>query len=234
MSVPAHSSRAPSLATRLTRAGVRDVARGERLVHDEALAALAPGAEQTLPPRLAEVADPDQALLTLAKLAGAVRDDADLASALSTALADDDVPASNQGFHCGALMAAQELGLPVSNEDIDRAKFGDRGVAQAIDLRLIGDVAEAGRGAMPGFARDSVGGLTQPPLVKVRDQHPRAFLGGALGDRETDAGSGGGGDDDRLPTEQAARRRIDGVQAHLLSPRISRGSPRPRSAIRLR
>jgi hypothetical protein len=34
---------------------------------------------------------------------------------------DDDCPASNQGFHCGALMAAQELGLPVSDADIDRA-----------------------------------------------------------------------------------------------------------------
>ncbi len=34
---------------------------------------------------------------------------------------DDDAPASNQGFHCGALMAAQELGLDVSEKDIDKA-----------------------------------------------------------------------------------------------------------------
>ncbi len=34
---------------------------------------------------------------------------------------DDDAPASNQGFHCGALMAAKELGLPVTNKDIERA-----------------------------------------------------------------------------------------------------------------
>lgn len=34
---------------------------------------------------------------------------------------DDDAPASNQGFHCGALMAAKELGLPVTDEDIERA-----------------------------------------------------------------------------------------------------------------
>jgi hypothetical protein len=33
---------------------------------------------------------------------------------------DDDAPASNQGFHCGALMAAKELGLPVTDEDIER------------------------------------------------------------------------------------------------------------------
>jgi hypothetical protein len=34
---------------------------------------------------------------------------------------DDDAPASNQGFHCGALMAAKELGLPVAEKDIQRA-----------------------------------------------------------------------------------------------------------------
>ncbi|MFM8584169.1 MAG: hypothetical protein ACKOFW_22145 [Planctomycetaceae bacterium] len=34
---------------------------------------------------------------------------------------DDDCPASNQGFHCGALMAAKELGLPIADEDIDAA-----------------------------------------------------------------------------------------------------------------
>ena len=34
---------------------------------------------------------------------------------------DDDSPTSNQGFHCGALLAAQELGLGVTTEEIDRA-----------------------------------------------------------------------------------------------------------------
>jgi Tol biopolymer transport system component len=34
---------------------------------------------------------------------------------------DGDCPASNQGFHCGALMAAKELGLPVTDVDIDAA-----------------------------------------------------------------------------------------------------------------
>ncbi|GDY19805.1 hypothetical protein LBMAG56_11500 [Verrucomicrobiota bacterium] len=34
---------------------------------------------------------------------------------------DDDAPASNQGFHCGALLAAQELGLPATEADIQRA-----------------------------------------------------------------------------------------------------------------
>jgi len=38
----------------------------------------------------------------------------------------DDCPASNQGFHCGALLAAKELGLDVSAADIERAIAGYR------------------------------------------------------------------------------------------------------------
>jgi hypothetical protein len=34
---------------------------------------------------------------------------------------EGDTPSSNQGFHCGALMAAQELGLPVTEADIETA-----------------------------------------------------------------------------------------------------------------
>jgi hypothetical protein len=34
---------------------------------------------------------------------------------------DDDSPTSNQGFHCGALLAAKELGLGVTDAEIDRA-----------------------------------------------------------------------------------------------------------------
>jgi len=34
---------------------------------------------------------------------------------------DDDSPSSDQGFHCGALLAAKELGLDVSDQDIERA-----------------------------------------------------------------------------------------------------------------
>ncbi|HOW72191.1 MAG TPA: hypothetical protein PKY77_16450 [Phycisphaerae bacterium] len=37
---------------------------------------------------------------------------------------DDDAPSSNQGFHCGALLAARELGFPVTDADIDRATAG--------------------------------------------------------------------------------------------------------------
>lgn len=37
---------------------------------------------------------------------------------------DDDAPSSNQGFHCGALMAAKELGFPVTDEEIGRSIAG--------------------------------------------------------------------------------------------------------------
>ena len=41
---------------------------------------------------------------------------------------EGDTPASNQGFHCGALMAAKELGLPVTDADIDAAISGYQGL----------------------------------------------------------------------------------------------------------
>lgn len=34
---------------------------------------------------------------------------------------EGDCPASDQGFHCGALLAAKELGLPITDGEIDRA-----------------------------------------------------------------------------------------------------------------
>ena len=39
---------------------------------------------------------------------------------------DDDAPSSNQGFHCGALMAARELGFPVTEADLEKAVAGYR------------------------------------------------------------------------------------------------------------
>jgi hypothetical protein len=44
---------------------------------------------------------------------------------------DDDPPTSNQGFHCGALLAARELGLPVTEADVERAVAGYRGMFNA-------------------------------------------------------------------------------------------------------
>ncbi len=37
---------------------------------------------------------------------------------------DDDPPSSDQGFHCGALMAARELGFPVTDTEIEKAVAG--------------------------------------------------------------------------------------------------------------
>lgn len=44
---------------------------------------------------------------------------------------DGDCPASDQGFHCGALLAAQELGLGATEADVDRAIAGYRGLFNA-------------------------------------------------------------------------------------------------------
>lgn len=37
---------------------------------------------------------------------------------------DGDSPSSNQGFHCGALLAARELGYEIHDDEIERAKSG--------------------------------------------------------------------------------------------------------------
>lgn len=44
---------------------------------------------------------------------------------------DGDCPASNQGFHCGALLAVKELGLEVTDQDIERAINGYRSLFNA-------------------------------------------------------------------------------------------------------
>jgi [glutamine synthetase] adenylyltransferase / [glutamine synthetase]-adenylyl-L-tyrosine phosphorylase len=82
-------ARGGSLAGRLTRVGVEDVPRAERLIADEALVALLPEAADVLVAPLADVGDPDAALLTLAKVASAVRPDRALASLLGDVLATD-------------------------------------------------------------------------------------------------------------------------------------------------
>ena len=77
-----------SLAGRLTRSGFEDAARAERLLQDAGLRALVPDPEEALLGPLAEVADPDLALLTLAKLAGAVASSADHRSLLAGLLTE--------------------------------------------------------------------------------------------------------------------------------------------------
>jgi len=86
MTVGTTHGRGASLAARLSRAGVADVPRGERLLTDRALLAVWPQAPDDLPELLGAVADPDQALLTLAKVAGAVGPHPDLTEALVAAV----------------------------------------------------------------------------------------------------------------------------------------------------
>jgi len=86
------TERGPSLAARLTRVGVDDVPRAERLLADAALLQVVADPAATLVGALADVADPDAALLALAKLAGAVRGDGGLAELLTDVLEHDDEP----------------------------------------------------------------------------------------------------------------------------------------------
>ncbi len=75
------TNRTGTLAGRLTRAGFEDVPRAERMLDDAALRTVVPDPGETLVTPLSECADPDQALLALAKIAGAVvADDARLAT----------------------------------------------------------------------------------------------------------------------------------------------------------
>ncbi|GIG27464.1 bifunctional [glutamine synthetase] adenylyltransferase/[glutamine synthetase]-adenylyl-L-tyrosine phosphorylase [Cellulomonas marina] len=67
----APAGRERTLPARLTRAGVADTPRALRLLADAALVEVLPDPEPWLPGALTEVADPDGALLALAKIAGA-------------------------------------------------------------------------------------------------------------------------------------------------------------------
>ncbi len=86
----------PSLASRLSRAGVREVERTERLLADPALVAVVPKTTD-LPALLGEVADPDLAALGLVKVAEAVQSDpaaAQARAALTQALTGPGAPAA--------------------------------------------------------------------------------------------------------------------------------------------
>lgn len=85
----APTGRGTSLAGRLRRAGVDDVPRAERLLADAALVDVAPDAAETLVGALREVGDPDESLLALAKVAGAVQRDPELHALLRHVLAED-------------------------------------------------------------------------------------------------------------------------------------------------
>jgi len=79
--------RPASLSARLSRAGFADAPRAERLFQDAALAAVVDDPVGALSGALSDVADPDLALLALAKIAGAVASDERLRNLLRELLA---------------------------------------------------------------------------------------------------------------------------------------------------
>lgn len=83
------TGRGPSLAARLTRAGVADVPRAERLLADADLLAVDPQVVEHVVPALGDVGDPDEALLALARVAASVRRDPVLEALLRDVLAGD-------------------------------------------------------------------------------------------------------------------------------------------------
>jgi glutamate-ammonia-ligase adenylyltransferase len=141
--------RGSSLATRLTRVGVLDVARGERLLADADLVALVPDAAERLVTPLADVADPDQALLSLANLARAVAPHADLARLLSGTLEGDDEPGRTRLLRVlgasaalGSQLVARPEGLRAVLDEA-RATGVDARDVRAELLRAVGADAEA-------------------------------------------------------------------------------------------
>jgi len=126
VSTPSAEGRGGSLAGRLSRAGVTDVARAERMLSDAALLDVLPDAAAVLPSPLAEVADPDQALLTLAKLAGAVQSQPAEHALLRDLLEQDDERRARLLSVAGASVA-----------------LGDTLVAHPANLHVLADDAPA-------------------------------------------------------------------------------------------
>ena len=87
MAVVTTDGRPASLSARLSRAGFADAPRAERLFQDAALAAVVDDPVGALSGALSDVADPDLALLALAKIAGAVASDERLRNLLRELLA---------------------------------------------------------------------------------------------------------------------------------------------------
>jgi len=129
------------MAARLGRAGVRDVARTERLLADAALTAVVP-ADADLPGLLGEVADPDLAALGLVKVADAVRP-GPARTALVAALAD---PGPAAARLLAVLGASTELGNFVATHpnallavlDDEPATGVDAGAVRAELLGVVG------------------------------------------------------------------------------------------------
>ncbi|MDQ0426741.1 MULTISPECIES: bifunctional [glutamine synthetase] adenylyltransferase/[glutamine synthetase]-adenylyl-L-tyrosine phosphorylase [Cellulomonas] len=152
--------RGSSLPTRLTRVGVADVPRGERLLGDPALAAVDAEVVEHVVAALAEVGDPDEALLAVAKLAGAVQRDDRLTALLHDVLADDGPARARLLAVTGASSA---LGNALAAHPVNLLAVADptpgTGVAaahvraellRAVDADPAADVPVAGLAGTPG------------------------------------------------------------------------------------
>jgi len=92
----------------------------------------------------------------------------------------------------------------VVDKDIEMAEFFDGGVAQVLDIVLLGDIADAGVGTLSGFGFDTFSGFLQAAFVEIADKQRCAFFGGAFGDGKTNAGACGGGDEGGFAFEEVS------------------------------
>ncbi|WP_217616104.1 bifunctional [glutamine synthetase] adenylyltransferase/[glutamine synthetase]-adenylyl-L-tyrosine phosphorylase [Cellulomonas sp. GbtcB1] len=200
--------RGSTLAGRLTRAGFADVARAERLLADAALLRLvggadavpdeeapraapgpdglpgaAPLASEALVPALAESADPDQALLSLAKIAGAVEPDAERRDRLAAALAEDS-PARDRLLAVVGASVALGDDLSAHPEHLDVVL--DDAPGTGVPVGEVRAELLAAVGADPGAAV-AVAGVTGPDGV---DAMRRAYRRRLLRIAATDLTSG--------------------------------------------
>ena len=79
-------------------------------------------------------------------------------------------------------------------------------------------------GRVPVSSARPVGGLAQPALVEVADEHLRPLLQGPAGHGRADAGAGGGGDDHRAVGQQAVAGHVGGRGAQVGIGRLVSGS----------
>jgi len=177
--------RAGSLAGRLTRAGFDDAARAERLLGDAALVGVlgcgdpdgaVPGdtaAERVadlLLPALAEAAEPDLALLALAKIAGSAG--ADLAPLLR-----DDSPARRRLI--AVTGASVALGDQLAAHPEDLALMVDETPGVGVDAGVVRAELLTAVGADPTAAvpvADAVAGQPESPTDALRRVYRRRLL----------------------------------------------------------
>ena len=129
------SRRGPSLASRLVRLGFDDVERAARVLGDEALVAVVGDLEthEPLLASLSEAADPDLALLGLARLAGAVRSDDGLVTLLRDVVSDD----GSRARLVAVLGASTALGNALVARPAELAVLADPTPGTGADARTV-------------------------------------------------------------------------------------------------